>query len=507
MPFGVAHELVCQISRSALWSFFSDIKLEDVHNVPSEEEGPLIVAATHHNMIVDPAVLSITFPGNRRLHYWAKDSMFKNPHAKSFLENAGVVPVDRKTKNNALLYKATLEVLRLGEAVAVFPEGTSHTLPCLGVFKDGTSFAALEYAKSVADDPRPNADGSLPKSAAVLPVGIVYPEKSKYRSVAIVRYGKPIKTDRYIELFREEPKAAAKQLTKDMEKAIEALTVNAPDWESRDAAEMARWLLFPGEDGLMQDYVTVTQSLINALSQLSQSKKEIAKLQQSLRAYRLELNALALKDYHIAKYNKDITATSTTIALLRRIFISLIDLPLFLPGLIAHFPLYVAGYFAGKLEIYEEVRAQNKIFFGLALVPIIYIATFFWGWYYLFGGTFFGFFVAVATLAIFIWYHVVSIDERYEHFKDLVGRWRLFDAVVLGRGMWRRKQRILELKRLRDANLTGVRQMIKTYKSENDDVHAVWRAIRTRVRRFGDAAKLHGRRKALAKQFEWSFEG
>ncbi|KAG0164686.1 hypothetical protein DFQ28_008366 [Apophysomyces sp. BC1034] len=507
MPFGINHEIVCQISRSALWSFFSDIKLEDVHNVPSEEEGPLIVAATHHNMVVDPAILSVTFPEKRRLHYWAKDSMFKNPYAKSFLENSGVVPVDRTTKNNALLYAATFEVLRLGEAVAVFPEGTSHTLPRLGLFKDGTSFAALEYAKLVADDPSPNSQGLLPKSASVLPVGIVYPEKSKYRSVAIVRYGKPIKVDSYIPLYREDPKKAAKQLTRDLEKSIESLTVNAPDWESRDAAEMARWLLFPGEDGLMRDYVTVTQSLINAITRLSQKKPEIATLQQSLRAYKLELEALALKDSHIAKYNKNITAMSTTVALLRRTFASLIDLPLFLPGLVAHFPLYVAGYFAGKHEIYEEVRAQNKIFFGLALVPIIYIIAFLWGWYSLFGGTFFGFFVAFATLGVFIWYHVVSIDERYENFKDLAGRWRLFDAVVLGRGMWRRKQRILELKKLRDANLAGVRQMVKAYKSENDDVHAVWYAIRSRVRRFGDASKLHGRRKALAKQFEWSFEG
>lgn len=100
-------------------------------------------AATHHNMIVDPAVLSVTFPNQRRLHYWAKDTMFKNPYAASFLHDCGVVPVDRTTKNNKLLYAATFEVLKLGEAVAVFPEGTSHTLPRLGTFKDGTSFVRI----------------------------------------------------------------------------------------------------------------------------------------------------------------------------------------------------------------------------------------------------------------------------------------------------------------------------------------------------------------------------
>ena len=41
MPFGIGHEIVCLISRGALWSFFVDIKLQDEHNVP--KEGPLIV--------------------------------------------------------------------------------------------------------------------------------------------------------------------------------------------------------------------------------------------------------------------------------------------------------------------------------------------------------------------------------------------------------------------------------------------------------------------------------
>ncbi|KAI9253587.1 hypothetical protein BY458DRAFT_521624 [Sporodiniella umbellata] len=500
MPFGYNHELVCLISRSALWSFFSDVQLEDVANVPSTQQ-PLIIAATHHNMIVDPAVLSVTFPKKRRLHYWAKDSMFKSPYAAAFLNDCGVVPVDRKTKKNALLYRATFDVLKLGEAVAVFPEGTSHTLPRLGTFKDGTSFAALEYAKLVHE----SGQGQF---APILPVGIVYPEKSKYRSIVIVKYGKPISVEPYLPLYLQDSKAAAKELTRAVEVAIEKITVNAPDWESKHAADMIRWLLFPGENSSIQDYIPITQSLINGMNTLMKEDVQLAKLQKSLVVYKLELESLSLIDSHIAKYNeKEITAVSTTVELMRRTAASLIDLPLFFPGLLAHLPLYVAGYFAGRCEIYEEVRAQNKIFFGIVLVPIIYLLAFVWGWFSLFNGTFFGFFCALATLGIFMWYHVVSIDERYENLKDLQGRWRLFDAVVLGRGMWRRKERILELKKLRTACLDQVRQLIKTYKSKNDDIHVVWLALRQRVKQFNDVSKLRSKKKALAKQYEWCFEG
>jgi 1-acyl-sn-glycerol-3-phosphate acyltransferase len=107
--------------------------------------------------------------------------------AKRILDDSGVVPVDRTTKNNALLYASTYEVLRLGEVVAVFPEGTSHTLPRMGEFKDGVSWAALEYAKSLLEDNWPNPDQSIPKPAVVVPVAIVYTDKASYRSNVIVR--------------------------------------------------------------------------------------------------------------------------------------------------------------------------------------------------------------------------------------------------------------------------------------------------------------------------------
>ena len=74
-------------------------------------------------MIVDPAIFAYTFPHKRKLHFWAKNSLFKNPHFAKILKSSGVVPVDRTTKNNKTLFASTLEVLKLGEVVAVFPEG------------------------------------------------------------------------------------------------------------------------------------------------------------------------------------------------------------------------------------------------------------------------------------------------------------------------------------------------------------------------------------------------
>jgi glycerol-3-phosphate O-acyltransferase/dihydroxyacetone phosphate acyltransferase len=74
--------------------------------------------------------------------------------------------------------------MTLGESIGVFPEGTSHTSPHLLPFKDGVSWAALEYVKYLSG----NADGVKKKGrkAVIVPVGITYLDKAKYRSSIIV---------------------------------------------------------------------------------------------------------------------------------------------------------------------------------------------------------------------------------------------------------------------------------------------------------------------------------
>jgi glycerol-3-phosphate O-acyltransferase/dihydroxyacetone phosphate acyltransferase len=69
-------------------------------------------------------ILAWAMPYHRRVHYWAKSSLFKNPIAGFILRSAGVLPVDRKNKDNQVLFRSTFEALTHGEVVGVFPEGT-----------------------------------------------------------------------------------------------------------------------------------------------------------------------------------------------------------------------------------------------------------------------------------------------------------------------------------------------------------------------------------------------
>jgi 1-acyl-sn-glycerol-3-phosphate acyltransferase len=106
-------------------------------------------------------------------------SLFANSIASWVLYSSGNIPVDRKSKDRQKLFKGTIEALAQGKAVALFPEGTSYTEPRIMQVKDGAAWAAREYAKWAKENPE---RVSSQKDVLIVPVSIVYTNKSKYRS-------------------------------------------------------------------------------------------------------------------------------------------------------------------------------------------------------------------------------------------------------------------------------------------------------------------------------------
>ena len=78
----------------------------------------------------------------------------------------------------------TFKALSQGQAVALFPEGTSYTETRIMQVKDGAAWAALEYTKWAKDNGVDQQAG-----VKILPAAIVYTNKSKYRSQVCCRCG------------------------------------------------------------------------------------------------------------------------------------------------------------------------------------------------------------------------------------------------------------------------------------------------------------------------------
>jgi 1-acyl-sn-glycerol-3-phosphate acyltransferase len=111
-------------------------------------------------------------------------SLFVNPVLRKVLLSTGNIPVDRKSKDRQALFRGTIEALSHGNAVALFPEGTSYTSPRIMQVKEGAAWASLEYSKWAKENP-----GKTPQEPLmILPCAIVYTNKSKYRSYVRSRY-------------------------------------------------------------------------------------------------------------------------------------------------------------------------------------------------------------------------------------------------------------------------------------------------------------------------------
>ena len=87
------------------------------------ETGPLIVAANHHNSIVDAMILMVAF--DRPLRVLANAPLFKHPLIGPFLRTIGGLPVHRRQEagddpeKNRELFAATTEALGRGAAIAL----------------------------------------------------------------------------------------------------------------------------------------------------------------------------------------------------------------------------------------------------------------------------------------------------------------------------------------------------------------------------------------------------
>lgn len=177
----------------ALHWFYSSIQVIDRNKIP--ETGPVILAASHHNALVDALIAGWISP--RRLTLTAKATLMDNILLRWLFPIVGVVPLRRvsdelkKRKDSAVdpsrnvgAFEAILDVLQKGEMVLIFPEGISHSLPELAPLKTGASRIALE-----ARDKRHISN------LQIVPLGLSFEDKGNPGTAVLAQAGEPIQMD------------------------------------------------------------------------------------------------------------------------------------------------------------------------------------------------------------------------------------------------------------------------------------------------------------------------
>ncbi|KZT54770.1 acyltransferase [Calocera cornea HHB12733] len=439
-PATLLHRALVRLAYFAFWSFFRTVRVLNEHNLPPT--GAVILASTHHNSALDPTTLSTTYPSNRWFHYWAKSGLFANPALKWIMLNAGNIPVDRGNKDKRKLFLPTFDVLQKGDAVAVFPEGTSYTEPSIVQVKDGAAWCALEYTAMALDAARAGTTKPYPP-VVIVPASVVYTNKSKYRSAVILQFAKPIHMDPYIAAYTSPSegagRAATKALTHRLQRALIRMSVNAPDWETLSAARMAREILWVDERTIpLDEFTVISQTLVdlftppypNPQTELVKARllTYYALLQESRLTHEV-LSSLPLPRTLDPRRPTPVPSRISTLLLLVRDSIaSAIRLPFFLLPLLVHLPVYALGKYVQGMIVDEEEIAQGKVFLGLFLLMGTYSLMFLALWVLLWLSPI-GALIAAAVTWAFAVYHVQLVDDNYSSMKHLVAAWRVLLGV------------------------------------------------------------------------------
>ena len=162
------------IVKSAIYIYCKIVYRFEVigkNNIP--KKGPIIICGNHRTYL-DPPLVEITC--GRYARFLAKEELTKNKFLALLSHVFDAILVKRDSKEVKAL-KESLQTLKNGDCLALFPEGTRNGIAKGEKVKDGAAFFALR------------------SGAPIIPCGIKGGEKGN-RKVTIT-YGKPLDFSEY----------------------------------------------------------------------------------------------------------------------------------------------------------------------------------------------------------------------------------------------------------------------------------------------------------------------
>ena len=225
------------VAAIALRWYYSDVAVQGRERVP--RDGPLLILANHPNALIDPLLVGTSI--SRPVLLTAKATLFEHSALAWLLHAVGVVPLQRAKdgalgnaplsltpERNAQAFAQVTAALRDRRAVLVFPEGISHDDPMLAPLKSGAARMALQAHREEVSGIR------------LLPMGLIFEQKERPDSRALVRVGDALDLDSWL---AEHP-SDAQELTQELDTRLRAVTLNFASAErAARAVHLARVLV------------------------------------------------------------------------------------------------------------------------------------------------------------------------------------------------------------------------------------------------------------------------
>ena len=198
--------------------FYRRIEIAGLENIP--KDNGLLLCANHVNALVDVVVLQASI--NKNLRPLARSGLFLNPFLKPILNMIGAVPIYRHNdpgsdpSQNQDSFSRCYELLAENQTIIIFPEGQSHSDPHINKLKTGAARIALGAKKNNH------------KAPTMIPVGLTFSRKGKFRSDVLIQYGTAIDLTT---LESTDSFESVELITDRIKRELAKVTLNADSWE------------------------------------------------------------------------------------------------------------------------------------------------------------------------------------------------------------------------------------------------------------------------------------
>jgi glycerol-3-phosphate O-acyltransferase/dihydroxyacetone phosphate acyltransferase len=349
--------------------FYPRIEARGEEYLPDQ---PTLFVLNHPNGLLDALVLMQAL--GRHVAFLAKSTFFVNPIGRVLMQAFGALPVYRQrdvgkpggppggaTNANEATFAGCRALLRTGQPIALFPEGTTHSNTVMLPLRTGAARIALSA----------EAEAGWQLNLQIVPVGLWYQKKSQFRSSVLAVFGQPFGLADFKSHYLNDEHATVNALTEQIDARLDTVVLQAENAELLTGIPLvAAWTAAHELESLEDQHARTTALLAAYLRLHATDPARLEAIAREARRYARVLRTLGIKD----PWDLELSAAR------RGRIIALAGLLLagFVPALagcaLSWLPYRLAAPLTPiLLGDYEETTSTGKLIIGAALVALTWL--------------------------------------------------------------------------------------------------------------------------------------
>ena len=340
---------------------FRRYKVIGQENIP--QDAACIFGANHTNTLMDALVL-LSMSSEKKV-FIARGDIFKKPFIAKLMHFCRILPIYRirdgfksVKDNNAEIIDKAADVVRDNVKLFLYPEATHRTKHSLRQLSKGIFHIAVEANRQFGHE----------KPIYIVPTGIEYGDYFRYRSTALISFGKPINVTEFVNEHKDENDAVIMNGLRDMlaERMAERISFIPDSEENYDAIwEMTK--IKSGLKGCLEERLQRNQKTIKEILEWKEREPEKAK-EVFDKVNRFIKN----------RKKKGISVTSAAkekplLSALWKSLVAVLGLPLYIASAIASLPIWLVTMILKG--VFKDKAWGNTVSFAVETIlhPILMI--------------------------------------------------------------------------------------------------------------------------------------